>query len=157
MEIDEKTWKFPVDQLSVEKAALCLIRQDEQIISIGFRIECESIKLPDINYGYEEENEEKPEISISLSFPFNSLESLASQKADLGEPVETCGEDLGSVYLFGAHNPVGWQSIEFGSIIDGRVEVTFDLYFDFKFEDRIGGCFRHTMKAMVEVEKRWEL
>lgn len=157
MTIDPQSWEFPVEKLIPKRICLCLANFTGKIECIGFRIECEKLLLPDIMSGFEKEKEVKPNIEVDLTFPFGSLAALENEKAELGEPVEECPEDLGSIYLFGAHNLVGWQTISFGKIEDETIEVSFDLYFDFEYTGNIGGKFRHTISGVAEIEKRWEL
>lgn len=158
MEFDEASWKFPVENLKPKKAALCLFKQDSgEIICSGARIECEPMSLPDINEAYEKESIESPEIMVNFSFPYFSLNEIEGKTLSLGEDVEECGDDIGSVYAFAAHNPVGWQTIEFGKAEGDTIDALIDLYFDFDFEDRIGGTFRHKLPVKFELERRWEL
>jgi hypothetical protein len=158
MEFDQANWKFPVQNLKPKSAALCVAKSDEgDVECIGGRIDCAPIFLPDINFGYKQEREERPEIRLSFGFPFTSLEAIAGKTFMLGEDVESYGEELGSIYLFGAHNPVGWQSIKFGAANGDFMDAEVDLYFDFDYEDRIGGCFRMKMPVPFHLERRWEL
>lgn len=157
MSIDTSNWRFPIERLIPKSAALCVCKLDDSNIEcIGARIEFSSISLPDINYGYKRDRVVEPHVLIDFRFPFSSLEALRHQVFQLEGPVKTCGSHMGSVYLFGAHNPVGCQSIAFGDVIGNQIEATFDLYFDFDFEDSIGGTFRHQLSLPLTLEKRWE-
>jgi hypothetical protein len=158
MSFDETNWKFPVADLKAQESVLCLIKSDSgEIECIGGRITCEPLLLPDINEAYQSTRKEKIEIKLTFYFPFTALSEIRGQTLQLGESVEECGEDLGSVYLFGAHNPVGWQSIAFAEAQDDVIEAMVDLYFDFDYEDRIGGAFRHKLPVVFKLERRWEL
>ena len=155
---DQTTWKFPIDKIHVQRAVLCMTKDAAgHVHCVGARLECESMPLPDINSGYDRTRKVKPEIDLELTTDLTSLDSLAGQILELGQPVESCSDDLGSIYLFGAHNPVGWQRISFGHLNGKTLEATFDLLFDFTYEDRIGGRFRHTLKGPVRIERRWLL
>lgn len=158
MSFDATTWKFPAASLKARTSVLCLIKSESgEIECIGARIVCEPLFLPDINEAYETEREEEIEIRLNFYFPFTSFADLNGQTLQLGESVEEYPEDLGSVYLFGAHNPAGWQSIAFAKAKSDMIEAVVDLYFDFEFEDRIGGAFRHKLQVVFKIERRWEL
>lgn len=155
---DRTTWKFPTDKIRVQRAVLCMTKDAAgHVRCIGARLECEPLPLPDINSGYERTRKVKPEIDLEFATDLTSLESLAGQTLELGQPVENCSDDLGSIYLFGAHNPVGWQRISFSRLNGKALEATFDLLFDFDYEDRIGSRLRHTLKGPVRIERRWLL
>lgn len=159
MSFDPTSWKFPIADLKVQAAALCLTKSDSgEIECIGGRITCEPLLLPDINNAYQSNRTEEIEIHLNFYFPFTSLSEISGKTFQLGEPVEECEEDLGSVYLFGAHNPVGWQSIDFSAAATAEtIEAKADLLFDFDVEDRIGGVFRHQLPITFKLERRWEL
>ena len=158
MAFDETTWKFPAAGLVDQSSVLCLTRSDSNAIEcIGARIVCKPLFLPDINEAYQFGREENVEIRLNFGFPFTSLADFNGKTLQLGEPVEESADDLGSVYLFGTHNPVGWQSIAFAEAQGDMIEAMVDLYFDFEFEDRIGGAFRHKLPVVFKLERRWEL
>lgn len=122
----------------------------------GARIECEKINLSDINYAYQKEYEEELHISLNFNLEVSDINELEGKTLSLGSEVEETWDDLGSVYAFGAHNPVGWQQIKFGTVENGLIDAEVELFFDFDHEDTIGGKFHHSMKVQFSQENRWE-
>lgn len=152
MAFDDENWRFPKELLRVVKARLH-VSSDENTFS-GISLVFADLEFPDINYAYDQTTAVKAlRLHINFRLPITELGELSGlvlKPADVGLD-ET--EDLGSIYLFGAHNPVEWRSIAFGETNDGGIDADIDLVLDFDHEDRIGG--RVTLRKRVSLRLEW--
>ncbi|MCW1926230.1 hypothetical protein OKA05_26975 [Luteolibacter arcticus] len=160
-------WKFPVDDFRIAEGFICISRSkdlnweyfdervDGEIVCTGFRLECAPIRVPGGAYGYKEEITKEPEVMIDVLFPFESLEKLEGTTIPLGEPMENCSRELGSMYLFASHNEVRWQEIRFGKVHGDQIDLELDLLLEVDYDTGVTQ-FRHTLKGLASIEERWE-
>ena len=156
MPFDEDSWRFPVEELAVSNAVLCVHRDQEtgSIFCSGGRIDFEPISLPNINWAYEKSSQEDLSLEFQLpSFEFTGLDDLAGKTFAPTEAEQQ--ESYGSIYAFSSHNPVDTIRAEFGVPADGRIPTKLMVRFDFEYEDAIGGIFEHQFAVDLAVEKRW--
>lgn len=155
MSFDRSTWQFPKNDLIVQTGYLCVTKDErEKTKVLGVRLECRPLLLPHINWSYLESLEERPEISLDYERSFRSIKQFPEKK--IRPPfLKRYGE--GSVYLFGAHNPVDWKYMDFGQVEGDAIPFSTELHFDFDCEGRIGGAFDHRLACTLQIEHRWEL
>ena len=160
-------WEFPVDDFKIAEGFICLYRSKDlnwdyfdrrvegDVVCTGFRLECAPILVPGGAYGYDEEISKQPEVSIKVLFPFDTLAELEGISINLGEPMEQCNRELGSMYLFAIHNDIRWQEIRFGKVNGDRIDLEIDLLLDVDY-DAGTTQFRHTLKGPAKIEQRWD-
>ena len=163
----DQTWQFPTEDFRISHGYICLYKSknlnweffdrkvDAEIVCTGFRLECAPIMVPGGAYGYDEEISEEPEVMIDVLFPFESLEALEGTTIDLGEPMEQCDRELGSMYLFAVHNEVRWQQIRFGKVSGDTIDLEIDLLLNVDY-DAGETTFRHTLRGQGKIEERWD-
>jgi hypothetical protein len=166
-EKDTAEWEFPVDDFKIAEGFICLYRSKDlnwdyfdrrvegDVVCTGFRLECSPIRVPGETYGYDEEIIQEPEVMIDVLFPFDTLAALEGTSINLGEPMEQCSRELGSMHLFAVHNDVRWQEIRFGTVDGDRIELEIDLLLDVDYNTGTTQ-FRHTLKGLAKLERRWD-
>ena len=164
---DTAEWEFPVDDFKLGEGYICLYRSKDlnwdyfdrrvegDVVCTGFRLVCAPILVPGGTYGYDEEIIQEPEVMIKVLFPFRTLAALEGTSINLGEPMEQSSRELGSMHLFSVHNDVRWQEIRFGKVDGDRIELEIDLLLDVDYNTGTTQ-FRHTLKGLAKLEKRWD-
>ena len=154
-----ENWKFPASELVFKSGVLCLVRDEDEVEwCIGFRLHFEPLRIPGIDQRDLQGAMGDIEVHVDVGFKFSSLETVQNSRMPLGSPVEDSEDDLGSIYLFQRHNPVGWQEICFYDAVGESINMTFDLFFDFEYNGTPGGRVRQEFYLEgIKLEKRWEL
>ena len=125
-----KDWRFPTESLVAEKLFLCSRSTGPTKGRVfAARLECKSIKLPDVNWQFERERLEEVHISLGLQFPHADISKLRG--VALSRELLRKNDHESSVYLFGQHLDVEVQSVTFGELkrdsIDCEVRLRIDL------------------------------
>jgi len=154
-------WKLPLKDFKFSNGYICINKKENlsreffdvdnlpPLVCTGFRLECDSLKVP--SWKENEFEDESPEVMIDTIFEYTSIEDLVGQTIELGEPMQNCDRELGSMYLLESHHLVKWQEIRFGKAHEGVIELEVDIWVDFLYDYTE---FCHTLKGYASIEHR---